>query len=94
MVTAALAGTVSPAAVLVGAIRAAGGVSGSLSMPQNHAVYTGAYSVVPTVPAQTLPTRDLLMTADVEVGGIPHYEVSNPYGGSTFVIGGTNDYSE
>ena len=48
--------------------------------------YDGEYSVIPTLENQTLATADKLMKQDVTVEKIPHYEVSNNAGGTTFII--------
>lgn len=49
--------------------------------------YKGEYSITPGIEAQTLPTSGQVMTDDLEIGEIPHAEVTNPEGGSTFTIG-------
>ena len=48
--------------------------------------YTGDYEITPRVVAQTLRTRNKVLTEDVIVSAIPIYEVSNSSGGSTVFI--------
>lgn len=50
--------------------------------------YAGPYAVTPMAAAQRMETKDTHMTDDVTVREIPYYEVSNPQGGTTIVIGG------
>lgn len=52
-----------------------------------HEIYSGAYSVVPSVNEQTLETATKLMTDNVTVTEIPMYSVSNISGGNTVYIG-------
>lgn len=49
--------------------------------------YTGSYDVTPMVDAQSLATKDKLLTDDVRVQSIPYYDVGNTSGGSTVYIG-------
>lgn len=49
-------------------------------------VYRGEYTVTPKTSAQTLETKNLMMTNDVTVRKIPYYEVGNPAGGETLYI--------
>jgi hypothetical protein len=48
--------------------------------------YAGEYEVTPKVDAQTLPTKNKLMSADLTVKGVPIYETSNNAGGKTVYI--------
>ena len=48
--------------------------------------YSGPYSVRPEVEAQSLPTAGHLMRQDLEVQGVPIYDVSNAAGGRTVYI--------
>ena len=50
--------------------------------------YKGAYEATPKIKAQDFPTAGKTMTKDFKVKGIPSYEVDNPQGGVTFIIGG------
>ncbi len=52
--------------------------------------YDGEYTVIPTLENQTLATADKLMKQDVTVEKIPHYEVSNNAGGTTFITAEIN----
>lgn len=62
------------------------GISGTVAI---HApTYTGEYTVTPKTAEETiLQTKGLKMVKDVKVLKIPTYEVSNPQGGETLIIG-------
>lgn len=48
--------------------------------------YEGDYVVTPKPDiAQTLPTKDKLMTDDVQVKAIPYYEMDNKVGTTVFI---------
>lgn len=49
--------------------------------------YMGEYSITPKVNAQTMPTAQRFMTADVQIKAIPYFETSNNYDGQTVYIG-------
>ena len=49
-------------------------------------IYDGEYEVTPKVEAQTVPTAQKYMTADMKVKAIPIYDVSNASGGNTIFI--------
>lgn len=49
-------------------------------------VYDGVYEIVPTLEAQTLPTGGKYVPKDINVTGVPNFEVSNIFGGNTFYI--------
>ena len=49
--------------------------------------YEGEYTVTPGIEPQTLPTSGYVMDEDLEVGGIPYVEITNPEGGGTVIIG-------
>lgn len=49
--------------------------------------YEGEYVVTPKVEAQTMRTKDKVLTDDVTVKAIPFFNVSNNSGGSTAYIG-------
>ena len=50
--------------------------------------YKGEYTVTPKVEQETiLQTKGLKMVKDVKILKIPTYEVSNPHGGETLIIG-------
>lgn len=55
--------------------------------PPEAETYKGAYTVVPKVTAQMLPTAQKMMTEDVTVKEIPFFDVSNTSGGTTVYIG-------
>ena len=55
-------------------------------VPQDIAVYDGAYSVTPRVTPQTLETAEKYMTKNVSVDAVPFYSVSNQAGGNTVYI--------
>ena len=72
------------------ALQGAINVSGQ-PIPIGGEVYTGEYTVTPKVRQQTiLQTQLKVMSDNVTVLQIPDYEVSNPQGGKTFIIGGNN----
>ena len=51
-------------------------------------IYSGEYEVIPKVEEDTtLATTGYAMAKDVVVKEIPHYEVKNSAGGTTFTIG-------
>ena len=50
--------------------------------------YDGDYTVVPNVSEQILNTSQKSMASDLTVDAIPYYEISNPKGGYTVIIGG------
>lgn len=50
-------------------------------------LYTGKYTVIPKVEAQTLNTENKLLLEDVSITEIPRYDVSNQSGGETVYIG-------
>lgn len=78
-------GTITPESTL----------SGIVSMPETFEWFSGEYRVVPAVASKVLRTKDKLMADDVTVESIPYYEVSNPQGGSTIMIGDDpNAYNE
>lgn len=49
-------------------------------------VYTGDYVITPKVAAQTMLTKDKVMSKDVTIKAIPFFNVSNTSGGSTVYI--------
>jgi hypothetical protein len=53
--------------------------------------YKGDYTVIPDVEAQTLETKQKLMTDNVTIKEIPYYDTSNLAGGITVYIGSTLD---
>lgn len=50
--------------------------------------YDGTYKINPKFRAQTLPTKDKVMTEDLTIGSIYVGDTSNPFGGVTIYIGG------
>ena len=64
---------------------------GSLSISGrcHHETYDGTYEVAPTFSRQTLNTYNKLMTDDLTVRPIEVSRTSNPQGGNTIFIGGT-----
>lgn len=50
--------------------------------------YTGEYNITPQITSQTMHTRDKRMIDDLVVNSIPYFNVSNPQGGETIIIGG------
>ena len=67
------------------------GSTGKVDLTQGSAkvpVYSGEYEVIPKVEEDTtLATTGYAMAKDVVVKEIPHYEVKNSAGGTTFTIG-------
>lgn len=53
--------------------------------------YNGPYQVIPSVGSTVLATQDKVMDDDVTVHPIPFFRVSNPSGGNTCYIGGTQE---
>ena len=50
--------------------------------------YEGEYQIMPSFEAQSLQTKNKLMTDDVSVSAISVVRMSNPNGGTTVIIGG------
>lgn len=50
-------------------------------------IFNGEYTVTPKVEAQTMPTKQKVMTDDVTVLAIPYAEVTNVSNGKTVTIG-------
>ena len=55
----------------------------------HHETYDGTYEVLPPFSRQTLNTHNKLMTDDLTVRPIEVSRTSNPQGGNTIFIGGT-----
>ena len=72
-----------------GKISQTAGLSGTVATTaQDVPTYTGEYTVTPKTAEETiLQTKGLKMVKDVKVLKIPTYEVSNPQGGETLIIG-------
>lgn len=87
-----LSGFIATEGALGGAVAAALELEGTVSMPETFERFDGSYTVIPAVAAKSLQTKDRLMGDDVTVTAIPYYEVSNPQGGSTIVIGDDHVY--
>lgn len=51
-------------------------------------VYEGDYTVTPKLEEQTLPTKDKVLTEDIQVEKIPITKTANSSGGNTVIIGG------
>lgn len=49
--------------------------------------YDGEYEVRPKVEEQSLPTKNKLLSEDVNIEGIPYFETTNESGGYTVIIG-------
>ena len=49
-------------------------------------VYEGNYEVTPKLEAQSLPTKNKVLTDDVTVKSIPIFRVTSPSGGTTLYI--------
>lgn len=74
--------------VLFGLIKSEGNLTGRVLITVDHECYAGNCHVIPKINSQVLPTCDKVVTQDITVEGIPFYEVTNPQGGTTFIIGG------
>ena len=85
-----LTGTIVPKGRLQGTLVPKGRLVGTVCMPNTFDVYTGKYSVTPSMDEQTLATKDKRMTSDVVVIPIPVHEISNEHG-VTVIIGGDLD---
>lgn len=83
-----LFGVLIPSGLLSGSIRQSSNLMGKIAITVDHEYYVGEYDVTPKIEQQVLSTNDKLMTDDITVKAIPFYEVSNPQGGTTFIIGG------
>lgn len=83
-----LVGAILPSGLLSGSIRPAVKLTGKVAIAVDHEYYVGEYNITPKIKQQILSTNDKLMTDDITVKAIPFYEVSNPQGGTTFIIGG------
>lgn len=75
-------------AVLKGHLTSSAPLVGEVAIASGHEYYCGECEVTPKVEPQKLETKDKVMTDDVTVKAIPYYEVSNPQGGVTIIIGG------
>lgn len=60
---------------------------GVTEKPPDVEFYTGDYTVIPKVEAQSLQTAQKFLTDDVTIKSIPYYDVSNTVGGRTVFIG-------
>ena len=81
-----LFGSIRAEGLLNGSIKTDEILSGSLTVSTEYDDYTGDYTVTPKIDPQTILVENLHMVQDVIVEGIPNYEVSNPQGGTTFII--------
>lgn len=96
MATAVKIQTQPTAAVRIGAAEPAAvsvGVS-PVQIVEYQNLYTGEYTVTPDITPVVLPTRDKLMADDVTIHKIPLWEISNPQGGKTILIGGEKYYGK
>ena len=66
-----------------------GTLSANLERASGFSYYGGPYEVAPSFEDQVLPTNNKLMASDVEVKAIYVSRTSNPAGGITVYIGGT-----
>jgi hypothetical protein len=82
-------GTIDRGQSIAGTI-ALDAVIGATVSSMSYKTYTGPYDVVPKEDVQTLATRNLLMSDDVNIKAIPTYRVANASGGDTFTIGELN----
>ena len=73
---------------LIGKISSSVNLIGRVSIPSGYKYFNGSYEVIPKVESQMLETKDKLMSEDVHIKSILYYEVSNPQGGTTIIIGG------
>lgn len=82
----ALTGTLTARTHISGTLTKIGGMTGSLSRVGEP--YTGEYIVTPLVHSdQQLETKGRNMADNVTVKKVPYYEVANPKGGTTIIIG-------
>ncbi len=83
-----LSGVLQSSGTLSGVVKsAAAELVGRISLNIGHEYYLGSYEATPKTTPQILPTYDKLMSKDITVKSIPFFEVSNPQGGTTFIIG-------
>lgn len=83
-----LIGTIERFGALSGIIKSNGCLCGKVSITTDRECYSGNCHVTPKIESQVLNTCDKVILDDITVEGIPNYEVSNPQGGTTFIIGG------
>lgn len=85
-----LVGTLSVAESLVGNLSPTSSITGTITLPAmiGGEPYEGEYTVDPDWGAQSLATRNKVMSDDVTVNAIYYSEVSNHSGGKTVYIGG------
>lgn len=83
-----LTGVLHSSGTLSGTVKRSSAVlAGHVSLNIGHEYYLGSYEATPKTTPQILPTYDKLMSKDITVKSIPFFEVSNPQGGTTFIIG-------
>lgn len=61
-------------------------ITGNVAIATGYDFYLGDYDVTPKIESQILLTSNKVMSKDVKINGVPYYEVSNPQGGTTFII--------
>lgn len=85
-----ISGKITTRGSINGTIGAKGSVSGQIGKADKvyPPAYEGAYEVTPIYDDVILETNQRYMTDDVTVKAIPVYEVQNPSGGTTIIIGG------
>jgi hypothetical protein len=83
-----LRASISSRGTLSGAITSKGSLIATVSKPAfiGGEQYEGSYEVTPKLEAQTLPTKDKVLIADVTIKEIEIHRVKNSSGGTTIYI--------
>lgn len=84
-------GSITPKRIIQGSLQRRATIRGNVVRPTiltgDVEVYSGSYVVTPKVDSQMLNTANKFLQNNVDIHGIPYYEVSNTSGGSTVYIG-------
>ena len=73
----ALSGTLTPSITIKGSI---------MKNPNPYDFYDGAYTVTPTISAQTLSTKELVLTQNITINPIPSNYGLITWNGSTLTV--------
>lgn len=81
-----LNGSIKYDGILSGHLVKEAAIIGNVAIATGYDFYLGDYDVTPKIKSQILLTSNKVMSKDVKINGVPYYEVSNPQGGTTFII--------
>lgn len=81
-----LAGSISNDSSLSGSLQKQEALYGRVLINTEYSDYVGSYKITPTIKGSVLNTSDKHMVNDVDILGIPYYEVSDDFG-KTIIIG-------